>query len=229
MNTSAPTLAQGAVLQSSQFDSEGQHEVRGLVVVLLCSWNRRTNMCNKRRFSFEGDVSLDALCSSLLRTGFQATNVALAIDQINKMVCVMLMLCVLVDQHLYMILQLAWKKTMMMPKDDLSGEEVPVERKCTIFLAFTFNMISSGLRETFLFLVKHKLVDAVVTTAGGIEEDFIKCLAPMYLGDFKLKGSELRAKGINRLGNLLIPNRNYCLFEDWLSPILHKMTDEQVQ
>ena len=72
-------------------------------------------------------------------------------------------------------------------------------------------------------------VDVLVTTAGGIEEDFIKCLAPSYLGDFKMKGKELRANGVNRIGNLLVPNGNYCLFEDWLSPILHSMTDEQVK
>lgn len=71
-------------------------------------------------------------------------------------------------------------------------------------------------------------VDVVVCTAGGIEEDFMKCLAPTYLGDFKMKGSELRRQGVNRLGNLLIPNNNYCLFEDWFSPILNAMTDEQV-
>ena len=71
-------------------------------------------------------------------------------------------------------------------------------------------------------------VDVVVCTAGGIEEDFMKCLAPTYLGDFKLKGTDLRAKGVNRLGNLLIPNSNYCLFEDWFNPILTAVTDEQV-
>jgi deoxyhypusine synthase len=71
-------------------------------------------------------------------------------------------------------------------------------------------------------------VHAIVTTAGGVEEDFIKCLAPTFIGDFKIKGSDLRLKGINRIGNLLIPNENYCKFEDWLSPILHKITDEQV-
>lgn len=71
-------------------------------------------------------------------------------------------------------------------------------------------------------------MDVLVSTAGGIEEDFIKCLAPTYLGDFKLKGKELRAEGLNRLGNLLIPNNNYCAFEDWLNPILHAMADEQV-
>jgi deoxyhypusine synthase len=34
-----------------------------------------------------------------------------------------------------------------------------------------------------------------VTTAGGVEEDFIKCLAPTYLGEFHLKGAELRKQG----------------------------------
>jgi deoxyhypusine synthase len=90
-------------------------------------------------------------------------------------------------------------------------------------------MISSGIRETIKFLVKHKLVHCLVTTAGGIEEDFIKCLADTYLGDFKLKGSELRKQGLNRLGNLIIPNDNYCQFEDFVMPILHQMADEQVK
>ncbi len=31
-------------------------------------------------------------------------------------------------------------------------------------------------------------VDCIVATAGGVEEDFIKCLAPTYLGDFALSG-----------------------------------------
>jgi deoxyhypusine synthase len=100
-------------------------------------------------------------------------------------------------------------------------------QKATIFLSYTSNMISCGVRETILFLVKNKLVDCLVTSAGGIEEDFIKCLAPTFLGDFKLKGSELRLQGVNRIGNLLIPNENYCLFEDFVMPILNKMADEQ--
>jgi hypothetical protein len=51
--------------------------------------------------------------------------------------------------------------------------------------------------------VQHKLVDVVVTTAGGIEEDFIKCMAPTYMGDFAHKGLELRKQV--RLRLLLLP------------------------
>jgi deoxyhypusine synthase len=97
----------------------------------------------------------------------------------------------------------------------------------TIFLGYTSNLISSGLRETLRYLVQHKHVSAVVTTAGGVEEDFIKCLAPTYLGSFSTPGAELRQKGMNRIGNLVVPNDNYCAFEDWVVPILDKMLDEQ--
>lgn len=71
------------------------------------------------------------------------------------------------------------------------------------------------------------MVDAIVATAGGVEEDFIKCLAPTFVGSFELQGKQLREKGINRIGNLLVPNDNYCKFEDWLMPILDQMLKEQ--
>lgn len=32
---------------------------------------------------------------------------------------------------------------------------------------------------------------------------------------------------MNRIGNLIVPNSNYCAFEDWLLPILDKMLEEQ--
>lgn len=75
--------------------------------------------------------------------------------------------------------------------------------------------------------MQHRHVSAIVTTAGGVEEDLIKCLAPTYLGSFSTPGAALRAKGLNRIGNLLVPNNNYCAFEDWLVPILDKMLEEQ--
>ncbi|KAI9800462.1 MAG: Deoxyhypusine synthase [Piccolia ochrophora] len=99
--------------------------------------------------------------------------------------------------------------------------------RTTIFLGYTSNLISSGLRETLRYLVQHKHVSAIVTTAGGVEEDLIKCLAPTYLGSFTSGGAALRERGMNRIGNLFVPNSNYCAFEDWVVPILDRMLDEQ--
>lgn len=70
-------------------------------------------------------------------------------------------------------------------------------------------------------------VSVIVTSAGGIEEDFIKCLGNLYMGDFWLSGRELRLKGQNRIGNLIMPNENYVKFEDWIMPVLDDMLREQ--
>lgn len=101
-----------------------------------------------------------------------------------------------------------------------------LENNATLFFGYTSNMVSSGCRDIIRYLCQHKLVQAIVTTAGGVEEDFIKCLAPSYVGDFNLNGSFLRNNGVNRIGNLLVPNDNYCKFEDWLTPILDRIVDD---
>jgi len=111
--------------------------------------------------------------------------------------------------------------------EEFKDPEIRKKTKCKIFLGYTSNLVSSGLREVIRFLVQHKMVDVIVATAGGVEEDFIKCLGETYLGDFNLPGSDLRKKGLNRIGNLLVPNDNYCKFEDWLLPLLDEMLDDQ--
>lgn len=165
-----------------------------------------------RGHDFEADNSIDGIMQSLLASGFQATNVGLAIEQIREM------------RAWRMSDTAAWKEG-----DDPALQDPAVRKRirARVFMAYTSNQISSGQREVIKFLVKNKMVDLVVTTAGGIEEDIIKCFEPTFIGDFKLSGRELRKKGINRIGNLLVPNKNYCEFEDWMSPIIETMHDEQ--
>ncbi|MEK6935342.1 MAG: deoxyhypusine synthase [Nanoarchaeota archaeon] len=100
------------------------------------------------------------------------------------------------------------------------------KEKAFIYLGYTSNMVTTGIREIIRYLVEHRLVDYLVTTAGGIEEDFIKCLGNFKIGSFNLSGSSLRDKGINRAGNILIPNSRYCKFEDFVMPILEKYKNE---
>ena len=101
------------------------------------------------------------------------------------------------------------------------------DARATIFLGFTSNQISSGNREVIRYLCEHNMIDCIVTTCGAIEEDIMKCYNPHYMGAFNLKGKDLRLKGQNRIGNLIVPNKNYCKFEDFLTPILKQMLKEQ--
>ncbi len=102
-----------------------------------------------------------------------------------------------------------------------------LSENASIFLGYTSNMVSSGLRDIFRWLVQQKKVHVVVTTAGGIEEDIIKCLGDFILGDFRASGKELRKKGINRIGNIYVPNSRYVRFEEFLQPILEEFYQKQ--
>ncbi|KAH7833765.1 hypothetical protein Vadar_009507 [Vaccinium darrowii] len=162
-------------------------------------------------YDFNQGVNYSELLRSMVSTGFQASNLGDAIQVVNQM--------------------LDWRLSDESPTEDCGEEEKdPVYREsvwCKVFLGFTSNLISSGVRDTVRYLVQHHMVDVVVTTAGGIEEDLIKCLAPTYKGEFSLPGAQLRSKGLNRIGNLLVPNDNYCKFEDWIIPIFDQMLEEQ--
>ncbi len=96
-----------------------------------------------------------------------------------------------------------------------------------IFLTFTSNMVTSGLREIFAYLVKEKFVDVIITSTGSIEEDLMKSNKPFLLGDFNANDIELHKKGINRVGNIYIPDERYAKLEDVLIPFFGKMNKLQ--
>lgn len=101
--------------------------------------------------------------------------------------------------------------------------------KATIFLTYTSNIITSGLRDIIKYLVKHKKVQVLVTSAGGIEEDIIKCLKPFALGEFTVPGRFLFEHGINRTGNIFIPNDRYALFDKFMQNFLTEIFGRQQQ
>ena len=88
-------------------------------------------------------------------------------------------------------------------------------------------MVSSGLREVFAYLVKHKMVDAIITSVGSVEEDLMKCSKSFLLGDFNVSDIDLHRKGINRIGNIFVPNDRYEMLEDVLVPFLKTMHEKQ--
>ncbi len=99
--------------------------------------------------------------------------------------------------------------------------------KATLFLAFTSNMASSGLRDVFAYLAKNKLIDVIITSVGSVEEDLIKSQKPFLLGSFDMNDIELHKEGVNRIGNILVPNDRYEYLEKILQPFFSKMHDKQ--
>ena len=159
----------------------------------------------------ENTFDFDELMKNYKNIGFQASNLGVAIDIVKEMIA----------ERNKFIIKDTTTTTTTAPIDEEK------ERGCKIFLGYTSNLVSSGLRDMLRFLTQTNQVDVIVSSAGGIEEDFIKCLGDTYLGSFTLDGAMLRSRGLNRIGNLLVPNSNYCKFEDWILPILDQLLLEQ--
>ncbi len=95
--------------------------------------------------------------------------------------------------------------------------------RATIFLGFTSNVGSSGLRDAVAYLTKHKMVHFLVTTTGGLEEDIIKTHGDFLHGSFGADGAVLRKNGVNRTGNIFIPNERYIWFEGFMGGFLKRI------
>jgi len=97
------------------------------------------------------------------------------------------------------------------------------EEKATIFLAFTSNMVSSGLREIIAQLCEKKLVHAIITSTGSVEEDVMKCSTPFTLGSFTANDLEVKANGMNRIGNIFVKDEQYADFEKFHLAFMEEM------
>lgn len=90
-----------------------------------------------------------------------------------------------------------------------------------IYLSFTSNMVTSGLRGFFAQLIKKKMCDVIVTTVGSIEEDIMKSEGNNFiLGNFSSNDQELYERGENRIGNILITNEQYEKLESKVRSLL---------
>lgn len=105
--------------------------------------------------------------------------------------------------------------------------EEMVKAGSTIFLSFPADIISTGLRGVIRDLVKRKIVSAIVTTCGTIDHDLARSYRKYYHGDFLMDDAELRKKGVNRLGNILIPDASYGkIIEKKMMPFLMRLYRE---
>ena len=94
------------------------------------------------------------------------------------------------------------------------------------FLSFPACVVSTGTRGVLKDLVKEKKFQAVVTTCGTLDHDLARLWQDYYHGSFKADDAKLREKGINRLGNVFVPNSSYGeILEEKLLPILQRVYD----
>ena len=107
-------------------------------------------------------------------------------------------------------------------------EKMIGDKECVKFLSFPACIIATGCRGVIKDLVKNKLVDVVITTCGTLDHDLARVWKDYYHGSFGMDDRKLRHKGVNRLGNVLVPNESYgVVLEEKLMPILEKIYAEK--
>ncbi len=104
------------------------------------------------------------------------------------------------------------------------------ESRSKIFLTFTSNMVTSGLRGFFAQVIRLKMADAIVTTVGSIEEDIMKAHGEKFpIGNFHSDDIALHEEGTNRVGNIFIKNKSYERFESIMQSTFKSLYKKQAR
>ncbi len=99
--------------------------------------------------------------------------------------------------------------------------------KCVKFLSFTGNLVATGTRGVIRELVKRRLVDAIITSCGTLDHDLARSWKDYHRGSFVMNDSKLREDGVNRLGNVLVPNDSYgTVIEQKIQSLLQDLWKE---
>ena len=109
-------------------------------------------------------------------------------------------------------------------------EEMINDSSCTRFLSFPACICSTGTRGIIKELLKRKLFDVVITTTGTLDHDLARLWRDYYHGSFTTDDNVLYKKGINRLGNIFIPNECYgTILEEKMQPILSSICENKTK
>lgn len=106
-------------------------------------------------------------------------------------------------------------------------QEMLEDKECTNFLSFPACIVATGLRGALAQFVKE--FDVIITTGGTFDHDLARAWGGSYFeGSFELDDEMLHKLGVNRLGNVLIPNSSYgVLLEEKMLPILKEISKEK--
>ncbi|MEA1994039.1 MAG: deoxyhypusine synthase [Euryarchaeota archaeon] len=102
------------------------------------------------------------------------------------------------------------------------------KEECYTFLSFPACIIATGMRGVIKDLIKKEFIDCIITTCGTLDHDLARIWKDYYHGDFNLNDAKLHKEGINRLGNVLVPNESYGeVLEEKLQEIFNGIEEKE--
>ena len=96
------------------------------------------------------------------------------------------------------------------------------------WLSFPACLCATGTRGFFVEAIKRKAYNVIITTCGTLDHDIARTYQAYYHGAFELDDVELGEQGLNRLGNVIVPNECYGeILEQSVLPWLEEIEQER--
>jgi deoxyhypusine synthase len=108
-------------------------------------------------------------------------------------------------------------------------QDMTKDKECKRFLSFPACIVATGLRGAIAQAIGKGLFDIIITTCGTLDHDLARAYGGEYFhGSFELDDAKLHKEGINRLGNILVPNGSYgIILEKKMNPILEELVKQK--
>ena len=96
------------------------------------------------------------------------------------------------------------------------------------WLSFPACLCATGTRGFFLEAIKNNAFNVIVTTCGTLDHDVARTFRQYFHGSFDLDDLVLAEKGLNRLGNVIVPNESYGeILEEKIIPWLGEIAESR--
>jgi len=107
-------------------------------------------------------------------------------------------------------------------------ENMIKDKDCLRFFSFPACIVATGTRGVIKDMIRKKFFDVVITTCGTLDHDIARVYKDYFHGSFMMDDRELREKGINRLGNVLVPNESYgVILEKKIMEFLERIAEKK--
>ncbi len=99
---------------------------------------------------------------------------------------------------------------------------------CLNWLSFPACLCATGTRGFFVEALRRRAYNVVITTCGTLDHDIARTYRDYFHGDFSLDDIALGEEGLNRLGNVVVPNECYGeILERVVLPWLVEVEEER--
>lgn len=108
-------------------------------------------------------------------------------------------------------------------------EEMIEDKNCTKFLGLGGTMVPGGMKNIIGETLKRRWTDVVISTGANVTHDLIEAFGEKHMFmDSEVTDVELQKRGINRIYNILLPNRGYVTLEENLRKLLPKLPQKEM-